>query len=50
MIDNPKQAYSHVDVDDIDYEKYPDLAEAEYLHADIKAGDCLYIPYSWLVH
>ena len=44
-IDHPERAYSGVDVDDVDYDKYPDMANIKFMHADMQPGDCLYIPY-----
>ncbi|KAL3883788.1 hypothetical protein ACJMK2_030019 [Sinanodonta woodiana] len=47
-IDGPEGAYSAVDVDSVDYLKYPDLADVEFYHVNVSAGDCLYIPYRWI--
>ncbi|KAK3593837.1 hypothetical protein CHS0354_011438 [Potamilus streckersoni] len=47
-IDGPEGAYSTVDVDSVDYLKYPDLADVEFYHVNVSAGDCLYIPYRWI--
>ncbi|XP_076445161.1 bifunctional peptidase and (3S)-lysyl hydroxylase JMJD7-like [Babylonia areolata] len=41
-------AYSDIDVDSVDLKKYPQLADAEFYHVHVKAGDCLYIPYHWI--
>lgn len=41
-------AYSDIDVDRMDYTKYPELADIEYHHVNITAGDCLFIPYLWI--
>lgn len=41
-------AYSDIDVDSVDLKLYPQLAEAEYYHVHVEAGDCLYIPYHWI--
>ncbi|KAK6187487.1 hypothetical protein SNE40_005500 [Patella caerulea] len=47
-IDRPEGAYSSIDVDKMDYTKYPTLAKIEYIHAHMEPGDCLYIPYKWI--
>ncbi|XP_050390812.1 uncharacterized protein LOC126809970 [Patella vulgata] len=47
-IDRPEGAYSTIDVDKMDYTKYPTLAKIEYIHAHMEPGDCLYIPYKWI--
>ncbi|XP_033112888.1 lysine-specific demethylase 8-like [Anneissia japonica] len=39
--------YCGVDVDDVDFDKYPGLLSVEYHHVDLQPGDCLYIPYRW---
>ncbi|KAK7108102.1 hypothetical protein V1264_015897 [Littorina saxatilis] len=41
-------AYSAVDVDSVDLTKFPGLADAEFYHVNVTAGDCLYIPYRWI--
>ncbi|KAK6169680.1 hypothetical protein SNE40_020679 [Patella caerulea] len=47
-IDRPEGSYSDIDVDKMDYVKYPTLAKVEYIHAHLEPGDCLYIPYKWI--
>ncbi|XP_021377379.1 tRNA wybutosine-synthesizing protein 5-like isoform X2 [Mizuhopecten yessoensis] len=47
-LDHPEGSYSAVDVDSVDYTAYPGLAEVEYIHVSMEAGDCLYIPYRWI--
>ncbi len=47
-IDQPGGAYSDIDVDKMDYTKYPGLAQVEYHNIDMVAGDCLYIPFKWI--
>ncbi|KAL4233739.1 hypothetical protein ACF0H5_008419 [Mactra antiquata] len=47
-IDKPQGAYSTMDVDSVDYTKFPGMSEVEFYHVDITAGDCLYIPYLWI--
>ncbi|ELU17587.1 hypothetical protein CAPTEDRAFT_207894 [Capitella teleta] len=47
-IDHPEGAYSSVDVDRVDYSKFPGLAETEYNTIKLEAGDCIYIPYKWI--
>lgn len=47
-LDHPEGSYSGVDVDSVDYTKYPGLAEIEFYHVNLTAGDCLYIPYKWI--
>ena len=45
LFDHPEGSYSGIDVDNVDYEKYPGLANIKFMHADMQPGDCLYIPY-----
>lgn len=41
--------YSSIDVDKVDYVKYPELRLIhEYIKADMEAGDCLFIPFKWI--
>ncbi|XP_064608195.1 bifunctional peptidase and arginyl-hydroxylase JMJD5-like [Liolophura sinensis] len=47
-MDHPEGSYSDVDVDAVDYTKYPGLAEVEFVYVNMTAGDCLYIPYRWI--
>eukprot|EP00795_Rhopilema_esculentum_P017207 gene17207-8752_t len=46
VIDRPN-GYTAVDVDKVDFVKYPGLREVEYFEANMEEGDCLYIPYQW---
>ncbi|KAK6171220.1 hypothetical protein SNE40_019455 [Patella caerulea] len=48
LIDRPEGSYSDIDVDKMDYIKYPTLAKIEYIHAHLEPGDCLYIPHKWI--
>ena len=47
VIDRPNGGYSSLDVDAVDFTKFPDLAKVRYARVDMEAGDCLYIPYRW---
>ncbi|XP_061177332.1 tRNA wybutosine-synthesizing protein 5-like [Saccostrea echinata] len=47
-LDHPEGSYSGVDVDSVDYTKYPGLADVEFYTINITAGDCLFIPYKWI--
>lgn len=47
-LDHPEGAYSGIDVDSVDYTKYPGLASVSYHVVDLSAGDCLYIPFKWI--
>ncbi|XP_052808488.1 tRNA wybutosine-synthesizing protein 5-like [Mya arenaria] len=47
-LDRPEGAYSAMDVDAVDYTKYPGMAQVEFYHVNVSAGDCLYIPYLWI--
>lgn len=47
IIDKHKGAYSSMDVDKVDYEKFPLIKDLEYYRLNMTAGDCLYIPYKW---
>lgn len=46
-IDFPAEGYSGVDVDRVDFEKYPGLIDVEYYNVTMQAGDCLFIPQRW---
>lgn len=47
VIDVQNGGYSSLDVDAVDYTKFPDLSKVRYAKVDMTAGDCLYIPYRW---
>lgn len=47
-IDHPEGAYSDIDVDSVDYDRYPGLVGIEFYHVNISSGDCLFIPYKWI--
>nr|XP_009858838.1 uncharacterized protein LOC100182837 [Ciona intestinalis] len=47
VIDHPEGSYSGIDVDAVDFVKYPWLADTRYGIAKMEAGDCLFIPYKW---
>ena len=41
-------AYSSLDVDRVNYTKYPELRKVDqYVHAHMEEGDCLFIPFLW---
>lgn len=40
-------AYSNVDVESVDMEKFPKLRDLPWYSVNITKGDCLYIPYQW---
>ncbi|XP_046553666.1 LOW QUALITY PROTEIN: tRNA wybutosine-synthesizing protein 5-like [Haliotis rubra] len=46
-LDHPEGLYSSMDVDRVDYTKFPGMAEVEFFHVNMVAGDCLFIPYRW---
>lgn len=47
-IDHPEGGYSSVDVDSVDYTKFPMLRHVDqYHHITMEEGDCLFIPYHW---
>lgn len=46
-IDFPSGGYSGVDVDRVDFVKYPSLKDVEYFNVTMEPGDCLFIPYKW---
>ena len=46
-IDKPDGSFSKVDVDKVDLEKYPGLADVPWYKATMEPGDCLFIPYRW---
>lgn len=47
-IDHPEGAYSDIDVDNVNYDRYDGLVGLEFYHVNISAGDCLYVPYKWI--
>ncbi|XP_070568016.1 bifunctional peptidase and (3S)-lysyl hydroxylase Jmjd7-like [Ptychodera flava] len=47
-IDHPEGNYCGVDVDSVNYTRYPGFQDVEYHHAFIEAGDCFFIPYKWV--
>ncbi|CAB3977741.1 Hypothetical predicted protein [Paramuricea clavata] len=47
LIDKPDGSFSKVDVDKVDLQKYPGLADVPWYKANMEAGDCLFIPYRW---
>ena len=47
-IDVPERGYSNVDVDKVDYTKYPNFRKVDMFHkAIMEQGDCLFIPIRW---
>ncbi|XP_031567482.1 tRNA wybutosine-synthesizing protein 5-like [Actinia tenebrosa] len=46
-IDHPSGGYSGVDVDRVDFTKYPGLRDVQVYHVAMEPGDCLFIPYKW---
>lgn len=49
-IDIPSGAYSSVDVENVDVEKYPGFKDIQFYNVTLEAGDCLYIPWLWFHH
>ncbi|XP_022082158.1 tRNA wybutosine-synthesizing protein 5-like [Acanthaster planci] len=47
VFDHPEGSYSSVDVDRVDFNKYPEFRDIEFFEAKLEAGDCIYIPYKW---
>lgn len=48
VIDRPQGGYATIDVQKVDYVKYPDLRKVDrYIRTTLTPGDCLYIPYKW---
>ena len=48
VVDMPQGGYSTVDVDSVDYVKYPYLRKIDkYIKVRLEPGDCLYVPYRW---
>lgn len=39
--------YLNVDIENIDYDKYPKMKDVEIMHFKLKKGDMLFIPYEW---
>ncbi|ESP03150.1 hypothetical protein LOTGIDRAFT_171757 [Lottia gigantea] len=39
--------YTTIDINKVDFTKFPTLREVEYHKVRVKAGDCLYIPTKW---
>jgi len=46
-IDRPQGGYSSLDVDKVNFTKFPALREVEYIHCKMEEGDCLFIPWRW---
>lgn len=46
-IDHPNGGYSSLDVDRVNFTKYPSLREVEYIECQMDEGDCLFIPWRW---
>ena len=46
-IDEPEGSFSKVDVDKVDLQKYPGLADVPWYKAAMEPGDCLFIPYRY---
>ncbi|KAI8518322.1 hypothetical protein Bbelb_043390 [Branchiostoma belcheri] len=46
-LDHPEGSYSSMDVEAVDFTKYPFMRDVEYHRVNMSAGDCLYIPYRW---
>jgi len=46
-IDRPKGGYSSLDVDKVNFTKFPSLREVEYINCHMEEGDCLFIPRGW---
>ena len=48
IVDRPQGGYSTVNVEKVDFVKYPNLRKIkEYIKVELSPGDCLYIPYRW---
>eukprot|EP00794_Sanderia_malayensis_P000341 gene341-974_t len=47
VLDRPEGGYSAMDVDAVDFVKYPGMREVEYINATMSEGDCVFIPYKW---
>lgn len=39
--------YLNVDIENIDYDKYPKMKDVEIMHFKLEKGDMLFIPYEW---
>lgn len=46
---NEKSSINTIDIDRVDFGKYPQLEDVEWMHAHVNEGDCLYVPYKWAV-
>ena len=49
-IDMKDGAYSSVDVENVDVNKYPGFKDMQFYNVTMEAGDCLYIPWLWFHH
>ena len=48
IVDRPQGGYSTVDVDRVDFVKFPNLRKIkELIKVELYPGDCLYVPYRW---
>ncbi|XP_065837981.1 uncharacterized protein [Oscarella lobularis] len=46
-LDRSFGGYSSLDVDHVDFVKFPGMMDVEYEYVKMEAGDCLYIPFKW---
>lgn len=46
-LDNAWGGFSGVDIDHVNYTKYPIFRDVEFYEAKMESGDCLFIPFKW---
>ena len=49
-IDVREGAYSSVDVENVNTNRYPGFKDIQFYNVTMEAGDCLYIPWFWFHH
>jgi lysine-specific demethylase 8 len=49
-MDHKEGDYCSVNVNSVDMYKYPSLQDIPWWSAEIKAGDCIYVPYGYVKH
>ncbi|KAJ8026801.1 Lysine-specific demethylase 8 [Holothuria leucospilota] len=47
IFDRIEEGAMSVDVDKVDFTKFPTLAKVDFHFASVSAGDCIFLPYKW---
>ncbi|XP_071819609.1 uncharacterized protein [Apostichopus japonicus] len=48
LFDQVEDGAVSVDVDRVDFVKFPSLAKVDFHFANLSAGDCIFLPYKWI--